>query len=174
MNTHVDLQYVPEDAIDARLDCELRGLLCACFTKPEDAVFRHRRYFLEPPQHRWLVRDTDGQLVGHAVVHEKEIIADQERYNVGGVAEVCVHPDSRRQGLAKLMLAAAHEWMAARGFSFAILFGEQEIYGSSGYSLIHNLYHDGTAGLDRVDAMVRALSDTPWPASKVYLPGPKF
>ncbi len=35
-----------------------------CFTKPQDVVFKDRRYFCEPYPHRWVVRDAQDSTAG--------------------------------------------------------------------------------------------------------------
>lgn len=53
------------DVSDA-LDHELRALLSACFTDPdEDQVFSYRRYWKEPPAYRWIMRNSGGDLIAH-------------------------------------------------------------------------------------------------------------
>ena len=95
---------------------------------------------------------------------------------IGGVAEVCVHPDFRGRGFVKRILAVIHEWLASQGFIFACLFGDPKVYGSSGYVLKTNLYHDpvsedGRLHRQQVDVMVKEVSDTSWPDGRVFLPG---
>jgi len=173
------IQYIRDDAVDAALDRELRDLLSTCFTKPEDVVFRERRYFIEPPKHRWLLRDDAGRLIAHVAVHEKVIEAGERSFAIGGVAEVCVHPDYRRRGLVKQMLAQVHGWSAARGVPFAVLFGDPAVYTSSGYVTVENLSHDarsedGRPIRKRKTAMVKPLLGESWPSGEVHLPGPEF
>ena len=173
------VEYLPDASVDASLDAELRRLLTTCFTKPQDVVFKDRRYFCEPYVHRWVIRDARRCIVAHAGVHEKAVEAEGCRFPIGGLAEVCVHPEYRGRGYVKAMLACIHDWLIPREFDFAVLFGEPSIYQSSGYVEVSNLAHDEvTAAGEKCKApspaMVRQLSDTPWPATEVYLPGPKF
>ncbi len=169
------IAYLADDSIDEALDQELRGLLTICFTKPQDVVFRDRRYFREPYPHRWVIRDRDGAVVAHIGVHDKQVEAGRRVVPIGGMAEVCVHPGYRGRGYVRMMLAQVHEWLAGRAICFAVLFGNPCVYGSSGYRPVANLYGGGgEAGWKQVDAMVRALSDTPWPDGRVYLRGPTF
>ena len=67
------VEYLPDSSVDDALDEEIRGLLATCFTKPQDVVFQEQRYFFEPYSHRWIIRDGQGNMVGHAGAHEKEI-----------------------------------------------------------------------------------------------------
>ena len=74
-----------------------------------------------------------------------------------------------------MMLLCIHDWLSQHGFAFAVLFGDPLVYGSSGYVQVNNLSCDADAGgRKQVTAMVKELSETPWPASAVYLPGPTF
>ena len=173
------VEYLPDASVDASLDAELRNLLTRCFTKPQDVVFKDHRYFCEHYPHRWVIRDARRCIIAHAGVHEKAVEADGRRFRIGGLAEVCVHPDYRGRGFVKAMVACIDDWLIASGYDFAVLFGEPYIYQSSGYVLVNNLVYDEvTPSGDKFKApepaMVKELSGTPWPTSQVYLPGPKF
>lgn len=159
------------------VDQALRDLLCVCFTKPHDAVFRARRYFKEPPAHRWIVRGRGTALLAHAAVHEREVECNGVRYSIGGIAEVCVHPDVRGQGLVRGLLTAIHPWLAAREVPFALLFGEPAVYQSSGYKKVDTLFvqceEDGQWECS-THAMARSLLSRPWPSERVRLIGSRF
>ncbi|MEJ2702715.1 MAG: GNAT family N-acetyltransferase [Sedimentisphaerales bacterium] len=175
----IQVEYLPDSSVDAALDAQIRRLLTTCFTKPEDVVFRDRRYFIEPYPHRWVIRNARGVIIAHVGVHEKTVEADGRTFRIGGVAEVCVHPDFRGRGFVKAMLACIHDWLIRHEFDFAVLFGGPAIYGSSGYVEVNNLVHDDLAAAgekctSQSPAMVRRLSNPPWPDGQVYLPGPKF
>ena len=178
-NDEIKVEYLADSTVDAALDAEIRGLLTTCFTKPEDVVFRDRRYFKEPYPHRWVIRNTKGAIIAHVGVHEKTVEADGRSFRIGGIAEVCVRPDFRGRGFVRAMLACVHDWLIRHAFDFAVLFGDPGIYGSSGYIQVDNLAHDAEPATaerctSRSPAMVRPLSGTPWPAGQVTLPGPKF
>jgi len=154
-------------------------LLSACFRKPCDAVFHDRRFFREPPRHRWLARDDAGRLVAQLAVHERAAMAGWRRIEVAGVAEVCVHPDYRGKGLVKTLFSAAHPWLAARRFAFAMLFGDPKVYASSGYTAVSNIIGeepdaDGVLRRKALTPLVRPLASDPWPAEPVLLPGLVF
>ena len=170
-----EIKYLPDDSVDVALDEELRRLLTTCFTKPQDVVFRERRYFLEPYHHRWVILDGEGAMVAHIGVHEKRVEAEGQLYRIGGIAEVCVHPEYRGRGYVGMMLQCVHDWLRRHDFTFAVLFGDPRVYGSSGYAEISNLVHGSDKeGWKPVPAMIKALSATPWPHATVQLPGPKF
>lgn len=169
--------YIADADVDAKLDAELRALLCACFTKPQDVVFRERRYFKEPPGHRWLIRDEDGLLAAHVAVHEKMVELGGWGRPIGGIAEVCVHPDRRGHGHVRTLLADIHAWLTAREVPFAVLFGDPRFYASSGYVSVSNLFlraDPSAAWAPATGAMVKPLLAEPWPAGEVHLSGPAF
>lgn len=181
VTAHPIIEYVADSAVDDALDRELRGLLSTCFTKPQDHVFKSRRFFNQPPAHRWLIRDEAGRLAAHLALHEKRLrAADGREFLVGGVAEVCVHPSSQGRGHVKQLVGAAHRWMTDAGFAFSVLSGNPRYYGSSGYRVVENLYRDGadssgaTVRVKSEGAMVVALSDQAWPEGEAHIPGPSF
>ncbi len=159
-----------DEEVSDSLDRELRELLSLCFTKPGDEVFRHRRYFKEPPTYRWIMRNAGGDLIAHAAAHEKVIIVGGreqgsgengggpgesepragvtcEEIRVAGIAEVAVHPAARGMGHVKELLGVAHPALERMGFAFALLFGRRKIYSSSGYRIAWNpvrYYDDGS------------------------------
>jgi predicted N-acetyltransferase YhbS len=171
-----EIEYLPDDHVDEALDSELRNLLTTCFTKPQDVVFKERRYFREPYPHRWVIRNEHGAIVAHIGVHEKNVEAEGRSSRIGGMAEVCVHPDYRGRGYVRMMLVCIHDWLAKHGFEFAVLFGDPRVYGSSGYVQVKNLFNGAGLKRDRkqVTAMIKELSGKPWPRTEVYLPGLTF
>ena len=179
MKTTRNPHYLPDAAVDAAQDAKIRALLTTCFTKPQDAVFQTQRYFREPYPHRWIIEDDHGAFIAHVGVHDKTIAAGGRTYRIAGIAEVCVHPDHRGQGHVRRMLRHIHRWLARRGFVFAVLFGAPKVYASSGYAGVDNLFHDemdpdGRPHRKKIAAMAIPLSKTPWPRSRVLLPGPAF
>lgn len=170
-----DITYLPDERVDEAVDREIRDLLSTCFTKPRDVVFKTQRYFREPYPHRWIIRDEHGPIVAHIGVHEKNVEAGDKTFSIGGICEVCVHPDYRGRDYVKLILKCIHTWQTGHGFVFSVLFGDKRVYESSGYLKIHNLVHGGDKdGWTPVKAMVREMSETPWPGGEVRLRGPTF
>lgn len=173
-NMKPQIEYLPDAAVDDAMDKLLRSLLSTCFTKPQDVVFKDRRYFREPYPHRWIVRN-GAMIVAHIGVHEKQIEAKGRACRVGGIAEVCVHSNYRGRGYVRMMLPVVHDWLANHGFVFAVLFGEPGVYGSSGYEQVPNLFTGGgEEGWTQTTGMVKELSETPWPGGKVFMSGPEF
>jgi len=174
-----DVEYLPDSAVDEGLDKEIRNLLCRCFTKNEDVVFKERRYFKDPYPHRWVIRNEKGDLIAHIGVHEKKIETNGRSCRVAGFCEVCVDPDYRGRGLVKMMLRTAEKWLVREGHVFALLFGDPKVYGSSEYSVIKNLSYDkaapdGSTTQEPVEGMAKPLQDEPWPSSQVHLIGNTF
>lgn len=176
---HPDISYIPDSSVNSALDRELRELFTTCFTQPHDRVFHHQRYFKTPYPHRWVIRDQQNKIIAHTGVHEKEFFLNGSWVQVGGVAEVCVHPDFRGLGYARTLLSVVHKWLFEKEFSFSLLFGDEQIYQSSGYSPASNLCseivpmgREGSTALPHV--LVRALTDTSWPTQNVYIEGVPF
>ena len=174
------IEFIEDAAVDAALDRQLRELLSLCFTKDVDVVFRERRYFHEPPRWRWFVRGAAGELIAHIAMHDKRIGTTAGELRIAGIAEVCVHPQHRGQGLVRDLLATIHEWLAAHGIPLSVLFGDKKHYASSGYRNVSNplRYLKPETGAWVVESsdwvMVKPLANLEWPAGLVDLRGPMF
>ncbi len=183
-------EYLHDNNVTAKQDLQLRELLSICFTKPEDSVFLDRRYFNEIPMHRWIIKDDSGRIIAHTAVHEKEVYINPETtrsdtihpvtIRFGGIAEVSVHPDFRGRGYVREMLKDVHRFLTAENFPFAILLGDANIYTSSGYFIVTNIFQnvtdkDGKENRKQVGGtMVKQLGKTTWTEEEVTLPGPVF
>lgn len=171
---------LPDREVDSATDRAIRDLLTTCFTGDGNDVFLHRRYWKEPYPNRFVIRGPDDSFVAHVGVHEKEIRVGDARHRFGGICEVCVHPDFRGRGMVRAMLAFIHPWLAERGFVFSILFGDPDVYTSSGYRVVGNIVMDDDplqpdGNRHPVSGpMVHPLGSMLWPDGEVYLPGLKF
>ncbi|MEZ5274822.1 MAG: GNAT family N-acetyltransferase [Opitutaceae bacterium] len=175
------IRYLADANVDPVTDRQIRDLLTTCFTKAEDEVFKHRRYFIEPYPHRWIIRDPDpaGPIIAHIGVHDRTMRVGSGTRRFAGIAEVCVHPGHRSRGHVRSMLAVIHPWLAVHGFPFSILFGDPNVYRSSGYRVIDTIRMnrdpaDPDSPRKTVTAMIRPLTDEPWPEESVYIPGNPF
>jgi predicted N-acetyltransferase YhbS len=177
------IEFVADSDVDAALDAELRALLSLSFTKPGDEIFISRRYYLERPTHRWIVLDESGNVVAHTASRPRPVIfADGTRETIAGISEVCVHPSHRGQGLVRRMLACAHDELARRGLSSALLFGDERIYRSSGYGGVRQPLHFWDPRTLRwreeavPTALARSLTESAlvWPSGTVRLRGILF
>ena len=168
-------QYIKDMDVSKELDLKLRVLLSTCFVKGQDAeIFNKQRYYNEMPQHRYMFWFND-ELVAHVAVHEKEILMSGKLTPICGIAEVCVHPKHRNQGLVKNLLEKVHLDRRKQGDAFSVLFGDEEVYGSSGYKCVDNLKalnlskHWTVTG----HTLVFPLNQI-WPISEVKLVGIPF
>ena len=172
----LELRSLREDEVDAEEDGRLRALLALCFTELS-GLFLERRYYLEPPEWRWILSDGPGDLVAHAALRERRVRAGTESFVVGGVSEVCVHPDHRGRGYVRRMLDPIHDELRTRGVDFVLLFGDERIYGSSGYRPIDNVFRywdpGSLAWVDRTvpSAQVLELFASKWPEGGVDIRG---
>jgi predicted acetyltransferase len=174
------LEYVREPDVSELLDGELREFISSCFPQPQNAFFRDRRYAQEMPRHRYLLRDESGRLLGHLAVHDKLVGVGEADLRVGGMAEMCVHESQRGLGRAKELLSQAHRGLQQQGVAFSLLFGEPELYTSSGYLPLlapvrrfvpaEQAFETGPLRV----ALHRPLTDRPWPEGPIDLRGPMF
>lgn len=171
------INYIKDSDVDEELNAQFIEILSLCFSN--QPVFKTQRYFKEKPSYRWYIED-GNLIIAHVAVHDKDIETKKGVIRIGGVAEVCVHPDYRGKGLVKKMLAFIHERLKENGFGFAMLYGEERVYSSSGYTTIKN----EIKFLDHVtkewkieiskDAMVAPLIDDNWPDGLIDIKGPTF
>jgi len=124
------INYIKDSDVNDAMNIKLIQVLSLCFSN--QPVFKVQRYFKEMPGHRWYIED-NGYIIAHAAVHDKNILTEKGTIRIGGIAEVCVHPDYRGKGLVKKMLAVIHKWLQENDFSFAMLYGDADVYASSGY-----------------------------------------
>lgn len=196
--------YLPDSSVSGGLNRALIELLSVCFTKPQDEVFRHRRYFHEMPSHRFLIPASENRgrrpevftaLAGHLAIHERVIRGDGQDLRCGGVAEVAVAPPYRGRGFARLLLHRAHAWLEEQGFDFAILFGDPALYRRNGYRIAENRIRyldfetgsarelslsagtdpsNGSQAPDEGAFLYRPLSRRSWPSGIIDLQGYRF
>jgi predicted acetyltransferase len=171
-----DVEYMKDEMLDEEIDRQLRVLLSSCFVGEHNAMFAHQRFCREMPQHRWMVREP-GRIIAHVASHERKIWSGDTMFAIGGIAEVCVHPDHRGKGLVKKMLMETHEWLRVRNVPFAVLFGAESVYSSSGYFVVHNVYTGDNSMETRQlsdHAMVAELLSVKWPEGDMDLRGWSF
>jgi GNAT superfamily N-acetyltransferase len=94
-------------ALDLGLATELAAVLMAAREHVAVAAVTGESYLLEtresdePPDARWLVRDTGGSLLGFAEMH-----LPQHEYTDATILIGAVHPDAQRQGIGAALLVA--------------------------------------------------------------------
>jgi predicted acetyltransferase len=171
----MNIQYLKDVDVSAELDKQIRTLLCNCFIKDQDTqVFSRQRYYNEMPEHRYMLWDKD-HLIAHVAVHDKQVLIDDIRYPICAVAEVCVHPSYRKQGIVNIILEKIHLIRMEYGDAYSILFGDEEVYSSSGYRCVDNLKALNLSQDWNVmgHTMVHVLNKK-WPKGEVKLVGIPF
>lgn len=169
------VQYIQDQNVSQALDVRLRTLLSICYREdPDIKILSVQRYFSENPQHRYILWDGD-ELIAHIAVHDKKVLVSDKQIPICGIADVCVHPQYRKQGLVKRLLDKVHVDRLKYGDAFSILFGDKDVYASSGYQCADNLLILSSCQEWRIakDAMVFCLNKT-WPVSEVKLIGIAF
>lgn len=172
-----EIKFILDKAVDRELNDKIIQILTICF--PDQQIFTKQRYYKETPQYRWYI-ESDSIIAAHLAIHEKKITINSEEIIIGGIAEVCVHPNYRGKGLAKKLLKASEEVIAEKGLKFSVLFGDPNVYSSSGYRQIDNKikYVDHISGKwiteNNSDIMIKKIADVEWPEGLVNLNGPTF
>jgi predicted N-acetyltransferase YhbS len=90
--------------------------------------------YYQPEQTRVMV--LDGQLVASVTNYTRDVFADGRLAKVSCIGSVCTHPDFRRRGLVRQVLAESIAWMEQAGYNWSFLFGKEEVYGGSGWTIV--------------------------------------
>lgn len=110
----------------------LAALELSCFSHPWSADGLAAE--LKNASARFLVAEMDGVVVGYIGVHE---VAGE-----GYIANLAVHEQYRRQGIASALLRAAEEGAASRGIAFLTLevrvsnTAASAVYARNGYEIV--------------------------------------
>jgi predicted acetyltransferase len=171
------IKHIQDTNVDAELDKKIIQLLSMCFVK--EPVLQQQRFVKEMPQHRWYIED-ENKMIAHVALHEKNMSTKNAEFPFGGIAEVAVHQDFRGRGYIKKILIQIHNWLKTNKYPFVILFGETEIYASSGYSPVQNEIkyfknetNKWTIEINR-HALKSVLGSNPWPEGMIDIKGPMF
>lgn len=170
------LECVPDDALGDADHRSLIALLHLSF--PRKGLFENQRFHRELPKFRYLYR-REGAILAHLAFHEKLFLSGVRSFRYGGIAEVAVHPDLRGRGMARTMLDRAHGDMIQMGLKYSLLFGNPEVYGSSGYNALGEcaqLLRDGEGELTEIPIRPLGLCLTAetFPSGKLLFPGLMF
>lgn len=87
--------------------------------------------YYRPEQTRVML--VDGKMVSSVTAYTRDTYVDGRIAKAGCIGSVCTHPDYRRQGLVRQVLAETVEWMEQSGYHWSLLFGKEEVYGGSGF-----------------------------------------
>ncbi len=90
--------------------------------------------YYRPEQTRVMVMD--GRLVASVTNYTRDVYADGRVAKVGCIGSVCTHPDYRRRGLVRQVLAESIAWMEQSGYHWSFLFGKEDVYGGSGWRIV--------------------------------------
>lgn len=93
--------------------------------------------YYEPEQTR--VMAVDGQLVASVTNYTRQVYAAGRQAKVSCIGSVCTHPDFRKRGLVKQVLTESIEWLEREGYHWSSLFGKEEVYGGSGWTVLSAL-----------------------------------
>lgn len=82
------------------------------------------------------VLEIDGRLVARVGIYDRRMSFMGEELRVGAIGGVCTHPEFRRRGYTRQLLADSVATMEEHGFHVSHLFGEPAIYGGSGWQTL--------------------------------------
>jgi ribosomal protein S18 acetylase RimI-like enzyme len=95
------------------------------FEIKKDAIKHMEKRFKQIPsdrQHKLLVAESDGQLVGYVKARIKKRDPIYKIEKMGFIDDVYVQPKYRRQGIAKEFIKQIFAWYKKRGIKYADLF----------------------------------------------------
>lgn len=180
----MDVTCTAEANLTPQQEAEILALQQAGF--PEEPDFLHQRWYHTGlrDDDLWFGAQRDGRLIGNVRLVVREIRTAAGPLLVGGVANVCSHPDARGCRAAKACMLAAARYVA-RNMDFGLLFTTgptRGFYASLGWREIDNPvnYEDDHGRIVSADlhgcVMIcpgrRALGE--WPQGKVDLNGPDW
>jgi len=116
-------------------------------------------------------------VLGHLALFTRDVLLDGRPDRIGLLGGIAVATGRQGRGLAKALIAAAHDQLRGDGIAFSILFAfDPDRYRSSGYRPMLNETRFLEAGRPQQfvyrGGMVAALGDKPWTCTLLDLQGP--
>lgn len=93
--------------------------------------------YYQPEQTR--VMALNGQLVASVTNYTRQMNVAGRLAKASCIGSVCTHPDFRKRGLLRQVLAEAIDWMGHEGYNWSLLYGKEEVYGGSGWTILTSL-----------------------------------
>jgi predicted N-acetyltransferase YhbS len=90
--------------------------------------------YYQPEQTRVMV--IDGKLVASVTNYTRLMYVAGRTGKASCIGSVCTHPDFRHQGLIRQVLAESIAWMEAEGYNWSLLYGREQVYGGSGWTIL--------------------------------------
>ena len=78
----------------------------------------------------------DGQMVASVTNYTRQVNVGGRLAKVSCIGSVCTHPNFRKRGLVRQVLAESIGWMEHQGYNWSFLFGKEEVYGGSGWTIL--------------------------------------
>ena len=179
----MEVRELSESEVTGELDRQILEIQHLAFS--HTAEFSSQRWWHTPsrPEDRWFLVFDGPRLIGNVRLVHRTIGTAGGPRSVGGVANVCSHPDARGSGAAKAAMQAAGAYIA-RNVDFGLLWCGAKVhdfYGRLGWaditdpmSMIHPDGHHGLATRSADSYMMiypgRCGLDQ-WPAGPIDLNG---
>src|SRR5699024_12831867 len=80
-----------------------------------------------------VAKTDEGDVAGHVMLSEIEIITDETRLTALALAPLSVLPKYRAKGIGKALVQAVEERAKAQDYTTIIVLGDPEYYGMLGY-----------------------------------------
>ena len=119
-------------------------------------AIEHDPYY-QPEQTRVMV--LVGRLVSSATCFPRPTYVSGPIARAACLGSVCTHPEYRRRGYLRQVLAEAVNWMTEAGFLWSFLYGVEAVYGGSGWRMLAQF--DLTADLCVQEQYGQSLSARP-------------
>jgi predicted acetyltransferase len=132
-------------AIRSLREDELEDMLELTSLSYRSGVDTFRRIYEHDPFynfHLTRVAELDGSLVSYMRAAPRTIWIGPAELQMGGIAEVCTHPDYRKRGIASRLLEDIVVLMKDGGYPVSMLYGNPAFYGKIGWercSIVHEM-----------------------------------
>ncbi len=151
---------------------------------PQTEEFKTQRWWHTPldGSELWIGCEADSELIGSVLLLFREVTTAAGPLTLGGIGNVCSHPDHRGAGAARKCMAAAGAVIAEQCDFGLLECGDPvvDFYGAMGWQEIDNeviwQFPDGKPGKTESHVMVlagRKALDA-WPVGTVDLNGPNW
>lgn len=181
MSSNIDVICVQENAITPDLEKQIIDVQRASFSDVKR--FENHRWLIKPGSNDlWFLAQKGKRVVGSVWLHHRTVAAQVGPLKIGGIGNVCSHPDVWGQGFARACLTKAQEYLShSDQIEFGLLFAgraESAFYEKLGWRRVENPIWNTAEGKKIKEATgVKMIYPARfplayWPEGEISLNGP--